>query len=593
MQYGQYPSASGSGITKYPTFAALPGSAANGDIAVVVDTASLYIYDSGTWGIYPSAGASTFQEVPTGAIDGLNVTFTLSQAPSANQNLVLFRSQLVLVQGVDYTISGSTITTTTPPEPAQPLYAVCIGSVGGGGGGAWGSISGNINDQADLQVQFNTKQDALGFTPLSTLNNLSDLTNLPTARANLGLGSASTQASSFFAQVANNLSDLTNATTARTNLGLGTAAVQASSFFSQVANNLSDLTSASTARTNLGLGTAAVQNVGAFEPAGAAAAAVAAIPNSDATHTGLLTSADWNLFNSKQSALSFGDFTDSSSGADGISVTGGVGAVIGGGVSISQQKADATHAGYLSAFDWNTFNNKLSGGTSAYQEIPTGVIDGVNTVFTLSSTPNPVSTLQLYLDGKIITQTVDYTIVGTTITMAVAPLKFQFLQAVYINSTVSTYPSFIAYSPLIYSLGDLTIQQADSSNPGYLSSADWNTFNNKQNVLGTFSAGVDGLVPHPITTTGRMLRDTGVWAALTSSDVTSVVLTGFAETGGQVLATDTLMQALAKLAANSALQSDLLQANFTIPSNYSLIRNELDLAGFDVIIDSGGTLRMI
>jgi hypothetical protein len=51
-----------------------------------------------------------------------------------------------------------------------------------------------------------------------------------------------------------NLSDLANAGTARTNLGLGSAATQASSAFLQPANNLSDVTTPATARTNLGLG---------------------------------------------------------------------------------------------------------------------------------------------------------------------------------------------------------------------------------------------------------------------------------------------------------------------------------------------------
>lgn len=51
-----------------------------------------------------------------------------------------------------------------------------------------------------------------------------------------------------------------------------------------------------------------------------------------------------------------GDLTDV--GTDGITITGGTGAVLGSGTSISQHVADATHNGYLSSADWNTFSGK-------------------------------------------------------------------------------------------------------------------------------------------------------------------------------------------------------------------------------------------
>jgi len=81
----------------------------------------------------------------------------------------------------------------------------------------------------------------------------------------------------------------------------------------------------------------------------------------DTSHNGYLSSTDWNTFNGKQSTLTFGNLTDI--GTDGITVTGGTGAVIGTGTSLSQHVADTTHSGYLSSTDWNTFNGKQASGS--------------------------------------------------------------------------------------------------------------------------------------------------------------------------------------------------------------------------------------
>lgn len=75
---------------------------------------------------------------------------------------------------------------------------------------------------------------------------------------------------------------------------------------------------------------------------------------------GVLTAADWNTFNGKQNALTIGNISDA--GTDGIIVTGGTGAIIGSGVTLSQHVADATHNGYLSSTDWSTFNGKQASG---------------------------------------------------------------------------------------------------------------------------------------------------------------------------------------------------------------------------------------
>lgn len=68
------------------------------------------------------------------------------------------------------------------------------------------------------------------------------------------------------------------------------------------------------------------------------------------------TSSIQTQLNGKQATLTTGNLTDA--GTDGITVTGGTGAVIGSGTSLSQHVADSTHNGYLSSTDWSTFNGK-------------------------------------------------------------------------------------------------------------------------------------------------------------------------------------------------------------------------------------------
>lgn len=100
---------------------------------------------------------------------------------------------------------------------------------------------------------------------------------------------------------------------------------------------------------------------------------------------GYLSSADWNTFNTKQNALTFGNLTSSTTG---VTVTGGTGAVIGAGTSISIQNASSSQPGLLTAADWTTFNNKqnaLPVGTSAQY------IRGDQTLATLNTSVVPES----------------------------------------------------------------------------------------------------------------------------------------------------------------------------------------------------------
>lgn len=74
-----------------------------------------------------------------------------------------------------------------------------------------------------------------------------------------------------------------------------------------------------------------------------------------------------------------------------------------------------------------------TGDGSWAQETPSGTVNGSNTSFTLANTPTSNAAVALFLDGRIQQQvsTADYSISGTTITMAVAPSVGQTLWAAY------------------------------------------------------------------------------------------------------------------------------------------------------------------
>ncbi len=65
-------------------------------------------------------------ETPSGTINGVNLTFTVAAGPNPSGSLKLFKNGVLLQQGGDYTLSGSTITfksTTLTPQTGDILIA--------------------------------------------------------------------------------------------------------------------------------------------------------------------------------------------------------------------------------------------------------------------------------------------------------------------------------------------------------------------------------------------------------------------------------------------------------------------------------------
>jgi hypothetical protein len=71
-----------------------------------------------------NGGAGTaLNEIPAGAVDNSNASFSLSQTPVA-ASMSLYKNGVILIAGTDYTLAGTTITMTTAPNFFEQLYAV-------------------------------------------------------------------------------------------------------------------------------------------------------------------------------------------------------------------------------------------------------------------------------------------------------------------------------------------------------------------------------------------------------------------------------------------------------------------------------------
>jgi len=141
------------------------------------------------------------------------------------------------------------------------------------------------------------------------------------------------------------------------------------------------------------------------------------------------------------SAATTGNLTDA--GTDGITVTGGTGAVLGSGTSLSQHVADTTHNGYLSSTDWNTFNGKGSGTvTSVGLALPISV-------FTVTGSPVTTSGT---LTGSFATQAANTVFAGPTTGSAATPTFRALVTADLpagtgtVTSVAMTVPSFLSIS---------------------------------------------------------------------------------------------------------------------------------------------------
>lgn len=144
-----------------------------------------------------------------------------------------------------------------------------------------------------------------------------------------------------------------------------------------------------------------------------------------------------------------------------------------------------------------------------------------------------------------------------------------------------------ASTPLAYNntTGNFTIQQSSGSQDGYLSSTDWNTFNNKQ-TSGNYITDLNG----EATATGPGVAS----VTLNNSAVTGKVLTGLNIIGGSITAADTIIKAFGKVQnqINGLIGGSIYQGVWDASTNTPTLTSGVGTKGYYYIVNVAGSTNL-
>jgi hypothetical protein len=220
-----------------------------------------------------------------------------------------------------------------------------------------------------------------------------------------------------------------------------------------------------------------------------------------ASNNGFLSSADWSTFNAKQAALNGTGFVkisgttisyDNSTYALASRNIATTAPLAGGGDlsanrTLSITKSDSVTDGYLSADDWNVFNSKVPASRQITINGETYDLSANRTYsVNVGVTSFNTRTGAVVLSSSDVTTALGYTPALNSRIMTINGVGYDL--SADRTWSVGTVTSVGTSAPLtggtITGSGTIGITQSGAATDGYLSSTDWNTFNNKQNALG-------------------------------------------------------------------------------------------------------------
>ena len=179
---------------------------------------------------------------------------------------------------------------------------------------------------------------------------------------------------------------------------------------------------------------------------------------------GFLTATDWTTFNSKQGAITTGNLTSSSP----VQVTGGTGAVVGAGTNISVPTATTTSTGVV------RLSNSYVGTSQTLATTEKALSDGLATKENTLTKGNLSATSPLSQSGGT------GAVIGSGVSLSIADAKADSVTKGVASFTAA---DFNDNGSGLISIDYINGQKASASQPGFLTSSGWVTFNNKQDAL--------------------------------------------------------------------------------------------------------------
>ena len=175
-------------------------------------------------------------------------------------------------------------------------------------------------------------------------------------------------------------------------------------------------------------------------------------------------------------------------------------------ISIGIQTATSLLSGALSNTDWNTFNTAYNRSPTALSVTGTSTKtitltkqDGTTLTANWSDLTGGTVTSVFGRTGAVVATEGDYSLnllSDVTITSPTTNQLLQYNGTNWVNWTANylTLSSLSATSPLSYNntTGLFSINQSNTTTNGFLSSVDWNIFNNKQNAISLTTTGNSG-----------------------------------------------------------------------------------------------------